>query len=300
MVRLSDILKAYLSSPAAPPKRNATQRQKNLFNLVLKTANCTNLQCLRSVPESTMIAVNDELISHTPSNSGGGQIGALHGFGPAPDGKTIPDLPLAMFKNGQFYKGLKGLILGSMAFEGMGTSHDTDLPGYFPILVRQQMPSASNATVKVLQDEYYDPNELPKMAWDWTTDVVFACTANNLANALPNLARRYIMSTPPATHGQDLECKLLPVQKRTSLLIMKLDFFNDGNATAVNNTGLVNGFQRRLIAFVNGQKLDWPAWSSAKSMYNITERFKVTTLPKTLADRCDLLNKFILDPANGA
>jgi hypothetical protein len=105
----------------------------------------------------------------------------------------------------------------------MGTSHDTGLPDYFPILVRQQMPSASNAVVETLQNEYYDASNLPKMAWDWTTDVVFACTANNLANALPNVARRYIMSTPPAVHGQDLECKCRTqhVDGRESKLTMK-------------------------------------------------------------------------------
>lgn len=248
-----------------------------------------------------MIAVNNELINNMPSESGGGQIGALHGFGPAPDGKIVPDLPLVLLKRGQFYKGLKGLILGSMALEGKGTSHDTDLPEYFPILVRQQMPSASNVTIQTLQDEYYDANDLPKMAWDWTTDVVFACNANNLANALPNLAKRYIMSTPPAIHGQDLVCKSLfgeRILKR--LLITTLDFFNNENITPVNDTDLVNGFQRRLLKFVNGQKLDWPAWGSAKGMYNITESFEATTLPEKLRHRCDLLNKFILDPVNGA
>ncbi|KID80417.1 Carboxylesterase, type B, partial [Metarhizium brunneum ARSEF 3297] len=274
---------AYLSSPAAPPKRNVTERQKELFNLVLKTANCTTLRCLRSVPEETMIGINDQLINQMPSQSGGGQIGPLHGFGPAPDGKIIPDLPLAMLRRGEFYKGLNALILGSMALEGMGTSHDTGLPGYFPIMVRQQLPYASSETIKMLQDEYHDASKVSKMAWDWTTDIVFACNANNLANSLPSLARRYIMSTPPAVHGQDLDY-----------------FFNNEDIAPVNNTELVNGFQRRLLNFVNGQKMDWPVWGSVKEMYNITDEFEGTTLPRKLMKRCDLLNQLILDPANGA
>jgi hypothetical protein len=36
------------------------------------------------------------------------------------------------------------------------------------------------------------------------------------------------------------------------------------------------------------------------AMYNITTGFDVTRLDRKLARRCALLNKFILDPANGA
>ncbi|KAK2593461.1 hypothetical protein QQS21_008834 [Conoideocrella luteorostrata] len=274
---------AFLSSPAAPPKRNVTKRQKKLFDLVLKTANCTTLECLRSVPERTIIQVNDQLINQSPSFSGGGQVGALHGFGPAPDGKRIPDLPLALFRKGQFHKDIKGLILGSMAFEGLGTSHDTGLPEYFPILVRQQLQTASNATVKTLQDEYYDATQVPKMAWDWTTDVVFACSANNLAESLPSVSKRYIVSTPPAVHGQDLQY-----------------IFGSRNKVPANETRLVDGFQRRLIDFVHGQKLDWPSWGASKHLYSVTDDFGATRLPEKMRQRCDALNKLILDPENGA
>lgn len=154
-----------------------------------------------------MLALNDKVINHMPSEGGGGVLGPVLGFGPAPDGKTIPDLPLALLKKGQFHKDIDRLILGSMAYEGNGTSHDTDMPEDFKFLVRQILPTASDATIKTLQDEYYDPQLPPKTAWDWTTDVVFACNAYNLANALPAKSSRYIMSTPPATHGQDLFCK---------------------------------------------------------------------------------------------
>lgn len=141
--------------------------------------------------------------------SGGGYYGALVGFGPAPDGKALPDMPLALYKEGRFHKNFKGLIIGTMANEGKTTSHDTGMPDYFPVLVREQLPAATNATVAAIQNEYYDPANPPKMAWDWTTDTVFACNAYNLANALPWLSNRYIMSTPPATHGEDLSCEFV-------------------------------------------------------------------------------------------
>lgn len=46
--------------------------------------------------------------------------------------------------------------------------------------------------------------------------------------------------------------------------------------------------------------MDWPVWGSVKEMYNITDEFEGTTLPRKLMKRCDLLNQLILDPANGA
>jgi carboxylesterase type B len=88
----------------------------------------------------------------------------------------------------------------------MGTSHDTDMPGYFPTLVRQILRTASNTTVAAIE-AYYDFASNPaKLAWDWTTDVLFACNAHNVASAYQDRARRYIMSVPPATHGMDLSC----------------------------------------------------------------------------------------------
>jgi carboxylesterase type B len=90
----------------------------------------------------------------------------------------------------------------------MGLSDDDGMPERFPILARQIMPTASNQTIAALQSQYDYSNNPPKLAWDWTTDVIFACNAYNLARAYANKAYRYIMSIPPATHAQDVLCKL--------------------------------------------------------------------------------------------
>lgn len=155
-----------------------------------------------------MLAVNDKLIKQMPTTSGGGVLGPVIGFGPAPDGNTIPDHPLALFQEGRFHKEIDGLVLGSMALEGKGTSHEEDQPAYFPIMVRQILSTASNETVSAIQSLYdYPPDQPEQLAWDWTTDAVFACNAYNLAQAMPETSRRYIMSAPPATHGADQWCK---------------------------------------------------------------------------------------------
>lgn len=155
------------------------------------------------------MVTNGIMINQIESTGGGGNFGPIISFGPAPDGDTIPDQPLALFAEGRFHDELDGLVLGSMALEGKGTSHDTDQPAYFPTMVHQIMPTARNAKVKAIESLYTWGKHPAQLAWDWTTDSIFACNAYNLARAMPHKARRYIMSTPPATHGADLWCKFL-------------------------------------------------------------------------------------------
>jgi len=82
------------------------------------------------------------------------------------------------------------------------------MPARFPSLVRKILTSASNETVAGIEATYNSSlSEPAQLAWDWTTDVIFACNAYNIANAYENRTRRYILSTPPATHGMDLNCK---------------------------------------------------------------------------------------------
>src|SRR5688572_30643859 len=79
-------------------------------------------------------------------------------------------------------------------------------PEFFPYYARQLMPGANNATITKIQAQYDYSDEPARLAWDSTTDVMFAINANNIANAFKNRTRRYIMSTPPATHGLDVNC----------------------------------------------------------------------------------------------
>lgn len=82
------------------------------------------------------------------------------------------------------------------------------MPNRFPEIVRANIPNASNETVTKLRDLYSFPSELPeKLAWDYTTDVVWSCTVSNIAEAYSDRARRFVFSVPPATHGLDLSCR---------------------------------------------------------------------------------------------
>jgi hypothetical protein len=90
----------------------------------------------------------------------------------------------------------------------MGTSRDTNMPDAFPGLVRQTMPGASDETIARIQENYdFSAKSPAKLAWDWVTDSIFHCNAYNIARAYASVSKRYIMSTPPATHGMDVNCK---------------------------------------------------------------------------------------------
>jgi hypothetical protein len=92
----------------------------------------------------------------------------------------------------------------------MGTASDRDMPSRFPSIVRANLPNISNESIATLQSMYSYQRELPeKLAWDYTTDIVFGCSAANIVNAYAEIARRFLLSIPPATHGLDIACKYL-------------------------------------------------------------------------------------------
>lgn len=172
--------------------------------------------------------MNDYLINQVRSDAGGGVFGPAPGFGPVLDGAFVPDLPETLYKQGKFHKGLRSLIVGNAANEvsivilywfsmrtivsnqvqGMGISSDEGMPEAFGELVRRVLPTATNETIAEIQSNYQFGDTPEKLAWDWTMDIVFSCNAANVAAAYRDVARRYIFSAPPATHGQDLMCMI--------------------------------------------------------------------------------------------
>lgn len=70
--------------------------------------------------------------------------------------------------------------------------------------------------------------------------------------------------------------------------------------TPVSVPQLVREFQTRLMAFVRGEDMEWATYGRAERLYNVTDEFQATTMASELRIRCDLINKLVLDPANGA
>ncbi|KAM3501949.1 hypothetical protein MY10362_005189 [Beauveria mimosiformis] len=274
---------AFIASPAAPPRRDAALRQVQVFNMVLDAANCSSIECLRGLSETELKAVNHFLINDARAEGGGGNFGPGIGFGLAPDGKDFSDIPSQLLLDGKVNRGLKRLVVGSMANEGRYVSSDDDMPAAFPGLVRRMLPGASNETILSLQAHYH-PRVPAQLAWDWTTDVVFACQAYNLANALPDRTNFFINSIGPGAHGQDV----------------LYYFYVNQETTPVDYPELALAYQDKIIDFVYGKQIDWPFYESKRNMYNVTGEFVNTTLPKELQDRCDFINSLVLDKQNGA
>jgi len=83
---------------------------------VLGATNCTDLACLRTVPERAIIRANEVLVN-THGSGGGGVYGPSLGFGFVPGDEATPDMPEAMFRKGKYHKELKRILVGNMANE---------------------------------------------------------------------------------------------------------------------------------------------------------------------------------------
>ena len=77
-------------------------------------------------------------------------------------------------------------------------------------------------------------------------------------------------------------------------------FYVDQELTPVPNRDIAFDFQDRLIRFINGRDCDWPIYGKEERMYNITTNgFEADSFAGKLKERCDVINKILLDPNNG-
>lgn len=198
---------AFISSPAIMPRRNVTQRRRDVFDQVLKSANCSSLDCLRHASPKTLKAANKHVLVDLPGESGGATFGPGIGLGPFPDGGYLPDAMTVLFMKGRFNQQVKSVISGNMAAEGLGLTSEVEKRSEFTQLVRRLVPGASETTIRRIRALYpYPDTQYQQVANDWTTDVAFGCNAQAIAQAYANITRRYVFSVPPATHGLDLNC----------------------------------------------------------------------------------------------
>lgn len=119
---------AWIASPTLPPRRNL-ERNRPVWNTILKATNCTDLACLRSVSPETMRATNEYLLNDLVPGSGGGSLGPGVGFTPTVDGELVSDLPLNVFKNGNINKGIKHLVISNTAAEVSSRNFELEFIG---------------------------------------------------------------------------------------------------------------------------------------------------------------------------
>lgn len=104
--------RAILSSAAIPLKRHVYGRRQQLYHDMLQLSNCSSTRCLRELLEGQLEAVNDILVSKSPSGGGGGTFGPYLGFGPFVDGHLVRNLTSITLRTHPNDKNLKGLVCG--------------------------------------------------------------------------------------------------------------------------------------------------------------------------------------------
>ena len=104
-----------ISSPALVPRRNL-ERSRPVFNQILNATRCSNVECMRRLPESKLKEANAYIFSLFP-DGGGGPLGPGVGITPLVDGELLSDLPATAFAEGRFNKRIKSLIVGNNAEE---------------------------------------------------------------------------------------------------------------------------------------------------------------------------------------
>lgn len=177
----------------------------------MKTAGCDGLACLRNASEELLFQSNEYLIKNLTTGEGG-SLGPGIGFTPVVDGDLVPDLVNVLFASGRYHTEINQVVTGNMVDEANVFPLYVSMPDEFHKIVRHFLPGADDTTVERIKSLYNVPAENPdKLAWDWYTDVIFACNAYHTAQAYKDKARRYYMSIPPAVHGLDVTCMIVPV-----------------------------------------------------------------------------------------
>ncbi|KAF4992123.1 hypothetical protein FDECE_13794, partial [Fusarium decemcellulare] len=81
------------------------------YDYLLSATNCTNLECLRSLPSDQLQAANVAIPFPGQNDT------ALFGYGPVIDGSFLPDRPSRLLEQGRFARD-KPMLLGSSNTEG--------------------------------------------------------------------------------------------------------------------------------------------------------------------------------------
>ncbi|KAK2759967.1 hypothetical protein FQN54_002703 [Arachnomyces sp. PD_36] len=277
---------AVISSSSLMPRRHVESGRQEVYEMVLEASNCTDLQCLLDATPQVLDQANNHLIAEVPTGTGGASFGPGIGFSPVVDGTTVPDEPMVLLSQGNYHKEIKQVLTSNMEYEGMGLSSDENMPQAFPELVRINFPTASNETIERIKALFPYPPELPeKLAWDWITSIVYACHGQSIAKAYGDKARRYVMTIPPAIHGQDL-----------SYL-----FFINNATTPVSNVEVARQTQSYFMQFIRGEALqEWPTYGTEFNIMDISEDgFEVKPDPWETSDICPTLFEVVMDPENG-
>jgi carboxylesterase type B len=97
---------AIVQSPGLVPRRAKFEARDTMYKYFEKSANCSNLNCLRQAPTEVLKKANSALIL---------EMGEA--IGPVVDGDYVPDLPMRLLARGKFHRSVKSVISANTGFE---------------------------------------------------------------------------------------------------------------------------------------------------------------------------------------
>jgi hypothetical protein len=91
---------------------------KEMFNMYLEAANCTDLACLRAAPVEVLVQADEAMV--WDKNRSEGWIGPSIGFGPHPDGSLVPNAPDLLIREGKYHRDVQRVLMAHMWHDGNG------------------------------------------------------------------------------------------------------------------------------------------------------------------------------------
>ncbi|KAF4460339.1 Carboxylesterase type B [Fusarium albosuccineum] len=158
------------------------------YDYLLSATNCTNLECLRSLPSDQLQAANVAIPFPGQNDT------ALFGYGPVIDGSFLPDRPSSLLEQGRFARD-KPMLIGSSNTEGTIFAPQANNTGDVNRFLKAQLPGLSSAALGELNRLYSDsPATYPGVkvtqaplyyrAAEMYGDSSFICPAFHFAAAL--------------------------------------------------------------------------------------------------------------------
>ena len=292
----------FLSSPGYRPLVDRSKEMTETYGLFLDATNCTDVACLRELPEEAMVEASKYMALTAPQ----GEWGAPGvGFTPVIDGDLVLDLPdRVLAENPQRSGRISRVIVGGMQNEGLGYANRT-WPEFISLFAR----TPSNATIETIRKLYDTPTPVDPLLQtpfgDFYDEAIFSCHSYSTAKYWPSNPSdgscstcsqtetyRYEMSIPPATHGQDI----LYYFYTSAFADMEDVALEIPGANVVEDVALE--FQKHLRRFIMGEDMEgWPQYhgeapEAPPALINLTADGIETVVggeELSLSERCETL-----------
>lgn len=189
--------KAVVLSPASGQSVDRVGFLERKFESFASFAGCgksvtmDSITCLRSANITALTEAN---------------VQAFPGATPAPDGSFIHRNPILEFEKGNFWKGLKLLIVSHVANEGQLFSPHPPPTNFINDTLARYFPSYAQDQVSLLNRYYidrYNDNETRRVE-SFMRDLNVGCNIRAVVEAYAHITRILQYSATPGTHGSDL------------------------------------------------------------------------------------------------